>query len=107
MFGEADFIIVNPAGSMLVIEQKRGPLEESSDGLHKRYGDSLKSVPVQIHRTLDGLRDKFKRQTGHRLTLDYLLFCPDHRVTNLAAAGLDAERIVDARHSDTQARPPD
>lgn len=97
LFGEADFIVVNVEGSVLVIEQKRGSLEESRCGLGKRYGTDLKSVPSQIHRTLDGLRDKFKRQTGHSLKLDYLLFCPDHRVKNLAAAGLDTERIVDAR----------
>jgi len=100
MFGEADFVIVNPGGSILVIEQKRGPLVEGDEGLHKRYGNSLKSVPVQIHRTLDGLRDKFKHQTGYALKLDYLLFCPDHRVINLAAAGLDTERIVDARDAE-------
>jgi hypothetical protein len=97
LFGEADFIVVNAEGSALVVEQKRGALEEGRTGLGKRYGGTLKSVPSQIHRTLDGLRDKFKRQSGHALQLDYLLFCPDHRVQNLAAAGLDTERIVDAR----------
>jgi len=96
VFGEADFVIVNRSGSVLVIEQKRGALEEGASGLSKRYDGQLKSVPSQIHRTLDGLRDKFKRQTGHSLDVDYLLYCPDHRVRKLAAAGLDSERIVDA-----------
>lgn len=97
MFGEADFVVVNAAGSVLVVEQKMGALEEGKDGLGKRYDGTVKSVPTQIHRNLDGLRDKFKRQTGHNLEPDYLLFCPQHRVTNLVAAGLDEERIVDAR----------
>jgi len=100
LLGEADFVVVNASGSVLVVEQKCGSLEEGSQGLAKRYGASLKSVPTQIHRTLDGMRDKFKRQTGHRLELDYLLFCPDHRVRNLVAAGLDSERIVDAGNSE-------
>jgi hypothetical protein len=96
-FGEADFIIVNQAGALLVIEQKKGAIEEGLDGLTKRYDGKPKSVSAQIHRTIDGLRDKFKRQTGHALDPDYLLYCPDHRVLRLEAAGLDGERIVDAR----------
>lgn len=97
VFGEADFIVVSQAGAVLVIEQKRGVLEEGAGGLAKRYDGKAKSVPAQIHRTLDGLRDKFKGQTGHALDPDYLLYCPDHRVVRLEAAGLDAARIVDAR----------
>lgn len=99
VFGEADFILVNGAGACLVIEQKSGALLEGEAGLEKRYDSGTKSVPFQIHRTLDGLRSKFSRQTGRKLDLDYLLFCPDHRVRNVAAAGLDAERIVDVSQS--------
>jgi hypothetical protein len=99
-FGEADFIVVNEAGDVLVIEQKRGALEEGSGGLSKRYDGKVKSVTSQIHRTLDALRDKFKVQTGRELSPDYLLYCPDHRVVRLEAAGLDAARIVDARNAD-------
>jgi hypothetical protein len=96
VFGEADFVVVNGAGSILVIEQKSGSLEETSDGLFKRYSNGRKSVGSQIHRTLNGLRDKFKRQTGRQLEVDYLLYCPDHRLLSVTAAGLDQERIVDA-----------
>jgi len=34
-FGEVDFVIVSPAGHVLVIEQKNGPLEETPQGLEK------------------------------------------------------------------------
>lgn len=95
--GEADFVVVNQAGAVLVIEQKRGGLEEGAGGLGKRYGTQVKSVPAQVHRTIDALRAKFAEQTGHPLVPDYLLYCPDHRVVKLEAAGLDAGRIVDAR----------
>ena len=95
-FGEADFVIVNGAGDCLVVELKTGALEEGAGGLQKRYDGKAKSVTSQLTRTLDALRDKLRAQTGHNLSADYLLYCPDYRVQNLAAAGLDANRIVDA-----------
>jgi hypothetical protein len=96
-FGEADFIIVNQSGEVVVIEQKSGELDESADGLVKRYSDDQKNVATQIHRTLDGLRDQFKRQSGHDISLDYLIYCPNYRLRDLNAVGLTASRIVDAR----------
>ena len=96
-FGEADFIIVNQSGEVVVIEQKSGALDESADGLIKRYADGEKNVATQIHQTLDGLRDQFNRQSGHDIGLDYLIYCPDYRVRDLNAVGLTASRIVDAR----------
>jgi hypothetical protein len=96
-FGEADFIIVNQSGEVVVVEQKSGALDETADGLIKRYSDGQKNVATQIHRTLDGIRDQFKRQSGHNIVLDYLIYCPDHRLRDLNAVGLSASRIVDAR----------
>lgn len=96
-FGEADFIVVNQSGEVIVIEQKSGALDESADGLIKRYSDGQKNVASQIHRTLEGIRDQFKRQSGHNIVLDYLIYCPDYRLRDLNAVGLTASRIVDAR----------
>src|SRR5664280_3064355 len=96
-FGEADFIVANQSGEVVVIEQKSGALDESTDGLIKRYSDGRKNVASQIHRTLDGIRDQFKRQSGHDIILDYLIYCPDYRLRDLNAVGLTASRIVDAR----------
>ncbi len=96
LFGEADFVVVNEAGAILVVEQKLGKLEERAGGLVKRYNGQEKSVVAQIHRTVDGIRDKFKEQTGHVIDVDYLLFCPHHRVLQVEASGLDPSRIVDA-----------
>jgi Nuclease-related domain len=96
-FGEADFVIVNQSGDVVVIEQKSGALDETADGLIKRYLHGQKSVTSQIHRTLDGLRDQFKRQSGRDINLDYLIYCPDYRLRDLNAVGLNASRIVDAR----------
>jgi hypothetical protein len=102
LFGEVDFAVVNRAGRVLVLEQKNGVLEENTQGSSNRYPDGLKPVASQLHRSLDHLRGKFGRvHAGSRpLTLDYLIYCPDHLVKRIAGAGLAAERIV---HHRTQA----
>ena len=52
-FGEIDFVVVNKAGDVLVIEQKNGPLIESSQGLEKAYyGGKKKLVYTQVNRNL-------------------------------------------------------
>ena len=99
-FGEVDFIIVNGAGRVLVVEQKNGALIESGSGLHKNYGGQTKDIVRQLHRNLNGLRSKFREQNDADLRPGYLFYCPDHRVRSLNAAGLDAERIVDADRKD-------
>lgn len=96
-FGEADFIILNRSGEILVIEQKDGTLIEGDGTLSKDYGDGPKSVGGQVTRCIDGIRKKFSRQ--HRnvgLEIDYLVYCPDYRVRSVNSVGLDPSRIVDA-----------
>jgi len=101
-FGECDLVVVNQAGRVLVIDQKNGSLEETPAGLVKVYPDGAKSVAEQVQRALDGLRQKFRQvHRGHGgLELDYLLYCPDHRMQNVNAAALDRSRIVDAGDRD-------
>jgi hypothetical protein len=96
--GELDFVVVNQAGKVLVIEQKNGPVEETENGLVKIYRDRSKLVGEQVRRSLNGVREKFKLAQHYQadLELDYLIYCPDHRIANLNAAALDATRIVDA-----------
>ncbi len=97
-WGEADFVIVNRAGRILVMEQKNGSLDETSDGLVKRYHDGASNPVVQVRRSVDNIKGKFGRV--HRrepaLVTDYLVYCPDHRVRSVNAVGLDVSRIVDA-----------
>jgi hypothetical protein len=97
-FGELDFVVVNQAGKVLVIEQKNGRLEETENGLVKVYPNRAKPVGDQVRRNLDGVREKFKAAQHYQadLQLDYLIYCPDHRIANLNAAALDETRIVDA-----------
>jgi hypothetical protein len=98
IFGEIDFAVVAPSGRLLLIEQKSGFLEETADGLVKRYAHSEKRVAAQLARNVDGLRNRFARAyPGEPLRVEYLLYCPDYTVKNPAVAGIDPERIVDAR----------
>ena len=96
-YGEIDFIIMNNTGKVLVIEQKNGMLEETPDGLVKSYGLTKKVVSDQIQRNIGNIRDKFSKQHpgGGKLYIDYLIYCPDYKVININAVGIDRERVVD------------
>jgi hypothetical protein len=98
-YGEVDFVVVNRAGEVLLIEQKNGALEETGDGLIKVYESGRKNVGDQVRRSIENMREKFKWVNGPRarLVLDYLIYCPDYRIADLNAAALDRSRIVDAK----------
>ncbi len=103
VYGEIDFIVVAPNGRVLLIEQKSGFLEETPDGLVKAHGALRKKVASQILRSIDGLMNRFSHAkkgraaaAESRLSIDYLLYCPDYHVRDATRAGIAAERIVDA-----------
>lgn len=97
IYGEIDFVVVNRAGDLLMIEQKSGFLDETPEGLVKRYDGRVKPVAVQMARSRDGLLTKLRARPGcASVRLDALLYCPDYRVKNAVTAGLAPERIVDA-----------
>jgi len=97
VYGEIDFVVVNRTGDVLLIEQKSGFLEESADGLVKRYGEKIKSVPMQIARTVQALRAKLHARPGCKdAQVDFLLYCPDYAIRKVETAGLPPQRIVDA-----------
>ena len=80
------------------MEQKNGSLDETGGGLVKRYRDGASDPVLQVRRSVDNIKGKFRRV--HRrepaLVTDYLVYCPDHRVRSVNAVGLDSSRIVDA-----------
>lgn len=98
--GEADFIVVNRSGDCIVIEQKSGSLEERLGTIVKKYSDGDKDVVKQIHRTLNGIRSQFKAQSRRSISLDYILYCPHHKLRLLNSVGLASARIVDAQEAD-------
>lgn len=94
-YGEVDFIVLAPNGRTLLIEQKSGLLTETPDGLYKQYPGRRKHVPNQIMRSVSGLINRYDNGE-ERLSIDYLLYCPDHHVSQPSLAGLEPARIVDA-----------
>jgi hypothetical protein len=100
VFGEIDFIVMGPHGQVVLIEQKSGALEETPEGLVKRYPDKDKRVASQMQRSIHSLQLRFSQaHPGKRLSLEYLLYCPDYVVRSPATAGIAGERIVDARQA--------
>ncbi|MEI2418162.1 ATP-dependent helicase [Orrella sp. JC864] len=107
IYGEIDFVVVNPAGALLLIEQKSGALDETGQGLAKRHGGKAGLVAVQMARSASGLRAKLARslETDEQsVALESLLYCPDHVVRAPTTAGLSPERIVDATRRDALCR---
>ncbi len=95
--GEIDFAILNPAGKLLMVEQKSGFLNESPEGLMKMYASTSKSVPQQIARSLDAIKNRLSTYLkGDKMDVEYLLYCPDYKVRDPGSAGITPERIVDA-----------
>ncbi len=98
VFGEVDFVVVNRAGDIVLIEQKNGPLDELDGQLSKRYSHGSKNPVDQVVRSRNNIIEKFRYQYGRgtRLSVDYMVYCPDYRISKLNAANLDRSRIVDA-----------
>lgn len=105
IYGEIDFAVMGPSGKLLFIEQKSGFLDETRDGLAKRYGQGEKNVPLQMARTHDALRERLRRFLKEApFHTDALLYCPDYQVKQRGSAGIPAERIVDASSKENLAR---
>ena len=97
-FGEIDFVVVNQSGDVLLIEQKNGSLGERDDDLVVHYAGATqqKSVIDQVHRSRSLFLAALKAANMPHITVASLLYCPDHRVEAVTAAGLSIEGIVDA-----------
>lgn len=101
LVGEIDFAIVGPSGKVLLIEQKSGFLNETDDGLCKKYRDQVKNVPVQMARTADAVHRRLRQACPElAIELESLLYCPDYTVRAPGSAGIDPARIVDATRRD-------
>jgi hypothetical protein len=101
VFGEADFVIVSPAGRVMLVEQKAGFLRETPKGLVKVYLQTERNVSIQLARTLETLHRRFTAAFGAgTYCIEALLFCPDYIVKNAAIAGVPPESIVDATRKD-------
>ncbi|KVP71584.1 ATP-binding domain-containing protein [Burkholderia ubonensis] len=97
VFGEAAFVVVSPAGRVLLIEQKAGFLRETPKGLVKVYLQTERNVPIQLARTQETLHRRLTAALGAGVYgVEALLYCPDYTIRQAAIAGVPSERIVDA-----------
>jgi len=97
VFGEADLVIVSPAGRVMIVEQKTGFLRETPGGLVKAYLQTERNVAIALARTVEGLHRRFTAAFGAgTYVLEELFYCPDHVVREPAIAGVNPARIVDA-----------
>ena len=97
IYGEIDFAVVSPSGKILLIEQKTGYLDETDDGLEKKYSEKSKNVPFQIARNAHGFQHRLKQALkGNAVFVDSILYCPDYKIKKLGSAGIDPQRIVDS-----------
>ena len=101
VFGEADFVIVSPAGRVILIEQKAGFLRETPKGLVKVYLQTQRNVAIELAHTVERMHRRFTAAFGAgTYSIEALLFCPDYVVKEAAIAGVAPERIVDATRKD-------
>jgi hypothetical protein len=101
IYGEIDFAVVSPSGKLLLIEQKTGYLDETDDGLEKKYAEKSKNIPFQIARNAQGLQHRLKQALkGNPVFVDSILYCPDYKIKKLGSAGIDPKRIVDSTRKD-------
>jgi hypothetical protein len=111
VYGEIDFIIVNPWGKLLAIEQKDTQIIVGESDLFARYGPHRKmaiddahndkSVTTQVNRNLNALRSQYsRRHPGGALSIDYLLYFPSARIAGALPSSVDPERVVDADHDE-------
>ena len=100
--GEIDFIVMNRAGELLLIEQKTGPLSEINGDLWKSYSSNhpAKSITAQLFRNQDGLLNKYRKVQNSLLKTTNVLYCPDYKVLDAKVSGLDRNQIIDSTDAD-------
>ena len=100
--GEIDFVVMNRAGELLLIEQKTGDLIEASGDLLKSYSQHqpAKSITSQLFRNQDGLLTKYRKLFNELLKTTNVLYCPDYKVIEAKVSALDRNQIIDSSESD-------
>ncbi len=106
VYGEIDFLIVNPYGKVLAIEQKETDIEMNSQGdLIAIYKGSNgyrkeKNIRSQVTRNIQSLRSEFsKRYVNQSLHIEHLLYLPKANLFGEVPASIALGRVVDSTES--------
>lgn len=102
IYGEIDFLIVNPYGKVLAIEQKETRIEKDRRGeLVAIYEDANgykteKNIRSQVTRNIQSLRQEFSRRfPGRSIQIDHLLYLPTARLNGVLPVNIALGRVVD------------
>ncbi len=103
VYGEIDFLIVNPYGKILAIEQKETDIERNSQGdliaVYKRVGGHRKekNIRSQVTRNIQSLRSEFsKRYANRSLHIEHLLYLPNANLCGEVPSSIALGRVVDS-----------
>ena len=104
IYGEIDFLILNPYGRVLAIEQKETQIEVNAKGqlvpVYKN-NEATRKVPrtiqSQVSRNIGALRSEYNnRHPEQRLEIDHLLYVPNAKLEKNLPAHIALGRIVDS-----------
>ena len=103
VYGEIDFLIINPYGKILAIEQKETSIERNKQGeLVAIYLESdgqrkEKKIHSQVARNIQSLRQEFSRRYKNQsLHVEHLLYLPTAIIEGELPANLALGRVVDS-----------
>ena len=103
VYGEIDFLILNPYGKILAIEQKETAIERNIRGelvaIYSRADGQRKEKKIhsQVARNIQSLRQEFsKRFKSQSLHIEHLLYLPTAKIDGELPANLALGRVVDS-----------
>ena len=103
VYGEIDFLILNPYGKILAIEQKETTIEKNKQGelvaIYSRADGQRKEKKIhsQVARNIQSLRQEFSRRYKNQsLHIEHLLYLPTAKVEGELPANLALGRVVDS-----------
>lgn len=105
VYGEIDFLIVNPYGKILAIEQKETLIEKNNQGdlvaIYQRNDGQRKekNIRSQVTRNIQSLRQEFSKRYNKSLHIEHLLYLPTANLSGELPANIALGRVVDSSES--------
>ena len=104
IYGEIDFLILNPYGRVLAIEQKETQIEVNAKGQlvpvymkNETTRKGSRTIQSQVSRNIGALRSEYNsRHSEQRLEIDHLLYLPHAKLGKNLPANIALGRIVDS-----------
>ena len=103
VYGEIDFLILNPYGKILAIEQKETAIEKNKQGelvaIYSRADGQRKEKKIhsQVSRNIQSLRQEFsRRHKNQSLHIEHLLYLPTAKIEGELPLNLALGRVVDS-----------